>query len=58
MDTAIGHRATEGPFGRPRPKTFRVQGKSGNGGAVFFGSFLLAAKEMNTYKLVRAKSLM
>ncbi len=30
MDVAIGNRATDGPFGRPRPKAFRTQEISGN----------------------------
>ena len=40
MDTAIGHRAMDGPFGRLRPKAFRAQEISGNGGGfLWFVSF-------------------
>ncbi len=40
MDTAIGHRAMDGPFGRPRPLAFRAQGICGNGGGfLWFVSF-------------------
>ncbi len=40
MDVAFGHRAMDGPFGRPRPKAFGAQEISGNGGGfLWFVSF-------------------
>ncbi len=46
MDVAIGHRVMDDPLADQDPRPSARKAKAAMG-AVFFGSFLLAAKEMN-----------